>query len=99
MTDRITEHYQENPEGARLVSDEDIRGGQNRQAPGKKSAGSAAGKPDKSANPSKTDKSTKSTKTAKSAKSAKPVKSGKADGAEKAGGFQTGKAGEVRRVG
>ena len=77
MTDRITEHYQENPEGARLVSDEDIRGGQNRQAPGKKSAGSAAGKPDKSANPSKTDKSTKSTKTAKSAKSAKPVKSGK----------------------
>lgn len=26
MTDRITEHYQENPEGARLVSDEDIRG-------------------------------------------------------------------------
>ena len=28
MTDRITEHYQENPEGARLVSDEDIRGGQ-----------------------------------------------------------------------
>lgn len=91
MTDRITEHYQENPEGARLVSDEDIRGGQNRQAPGKKSAGSAAGKPekagkpDKSANPSKTDKSTKSTKTAKSAKSAKPVKSGKADGAEKAG--------------
>ena len=29
MTDRITEHYQENPEGARLVSDEDIRGGQN----------------------------------------------------------------------
>ena len=45
MTDRITEHYQENPEGARLGSDEDIRGGQNRQAPGKKSAGSAAGKP------------------------------------------------------
>ena len=91
MTDRITEHYQENPEGARLVSDEDIRGGQNRQAPGKKSAGSAAGKPekagkpDKSANPSKTDKSAKSTKTAKTAKSAKPVKSGKADGAEKAG--------------
>ena len=79
MTDRITEHYQENPEGARLVSDEDIRGGQNRQVPGKKSAGSAAGKPenagkpDKSANPSKT------------AKSAKPVKSGKADGAEKSG--------------
>ena len=86
MTDRITEHYQENPEGARLVSDEDIRGGQNRQAPGKKSAGSAAGKPDKSANPSQTDQSTKSTKTAKSAKSAKPVKSGKADGAEKAAG-------------
>lgn len=91
MTDRITEHYQENPEGARLVSDEDIRGGQNRQAPGKKSAGSAAGKPekagkpDKSANPSKTDKSAKSTKTAKTAKSAKPVKSGKADGAEKSG--------------
>lgn len=91
MTDRITEHYQENPEGARLVSDEDIRGGQNRQAPGKKSAGSAAGKPekagkpDKSANHSKTDKSAKSTKTAKTAKSAKPVKSGKADGAEKSG--------------
>lgn len=91
MTDRITEHYQENPEGARLVSDEDIRGGQNRQTPGKKSAGSAAGKPekagkpDKSANPSKTDKSAKSTKTAKTAKSAKPVKSGKADGAEKSG--------------
>lgn len=91
MTDRITEHYQENPEGARLVSDEDIRGGQNRHAPGKKSAGSAAGKPekagkpDKSANPSKTDKSAKSTKTAKTAKSAKPVKSGKADGAEKSG--------------
>lgn len=91
MTDRITEHYQENPEGARLVSDEDIRGGQNRQATGKKSAGSAAGKPekagkpDKSANPSKTDKSAKSTKTAKTAKSAKPVKSGKADGAEKSG--------------
>lgn len=91
MTDRITEHYQENPEGARLVSDEDIRGGQNRQAPGKKSAGSAAGKPekagkpDKSANPSKTDKSAKSTKTAKTAKSAKPVKSGKADGDEKSG--------------
>lgn len=91
MTDRITEHYQENPGGARLVSDEDIRGGQNRQAPGKKSAGSAAGKPekagkpDKSANPSKTDKSAKSTKTAKTAKSAKPVKSGKADGAEKSG--------------
>lgn len=91
MTDRITEHYQENPEGARLVSDEDIRGGQDRQAPGKKSAGSAAGKPekagkpDKSANPSKTDKSAKSTKTAKTAKSAKPVKSGKADGAEKSG--------------
>lgn len=94
MTDRITEHYQENPEGARLVSDEDIRGGQNRQAPGKKSAGSAAGKPEKAgkpdksanpSNPSKTDKSTKSTKTAKSAKSAKPVKSGKADGAEKSG--------------
>ena len=91
MTDRITEHYQENPEGARLVSDEDIRGGQNRQAPGKKSTGSAAGKPekagkpDKSANPSKTDKSAKSTKTAKTAKSAKPVKSGKADGAEKSG--------------
>lgn len=94
MTDRITEHYQENPEGARLVSDEDIRGGQNRQAPGKKSAGSAAGKPEKAgkpdksanpSNPSKTDKSAKSTKTAKTAKSAKPVKSGKADGAEKSG--------------
>ena len=91
MTDRITEHYQENPEGARLVSDEDIRGGQNRQAPGKKSAGSAAGKPekagkpDKSANPSKTDKSAKSAKSTKTAKSAKPVKSGKADGAEKSG--------------
>ena len=103
MTDRITEHYQENPEGARLVSDEDIRGGQNRQAPGKKSAGSAAekpekaGKPDKSANPSnpsKTDKSTKSTKTAKSAKSAKPVKSGKADGAEKAGTSKQAKPGK-----
>ena len=94
MTDRITEHYQENPEGARLVSDEDIRGGQNRQAPGKKSAGSAAGKPDKSANPSKTDKSTKSTKTAKSAKSAKPVKSGKADGAEKAGASKQAKPGK-----
>lgn len=100
MTDRITEHYQENPEGARLVSDEDIRGGQNRQAPGKKSAGSAAGKPekagkpDKSANPSKTDKSNKSTKTAKSAKSAKPVKSGKADGAEKAGGSKQAKPGK-----
>ena len=97
MTDRITEHYQENPEGARLVSDEDIRGGQNRQAPGKKSAGSAAGKPekagkpDKSANPSKTDKSTKSTKTAKSAK---PVKSGKADGAEKAGASKQAKPGK-----
>ena len=94
MTDRITEHYQENPEGARLVSDEDIRGGQNRQAPGKKSAGSAAGKPekagkpDKSANPSKTDKSTKSTKTAKSAK---PVKSGKA---EKAGASKQAKPGK-----
>ena len=100
MTDRITEHYQENPEGARLVSDEDIRGGQNRQAPGKKSAGSAAGKPekagkpDKPANPSKTDKSTKSTKTAKSAKSAKPVKSGKADGAEKAGASKQAKPGK-----
>lgn len=100
MTDRITEHYQENPGGARLVSDEDIRGGQNRQAPGKKSAGSAAGKPekagkpDKSANPSKTDKSTKSTKTAKSAKSAKPVKSGKADGAEKAGASKQAKPGK-----
>ena len=100
MTDRITEHYQENPAGARLVSDEDIRGGQNRQAPGKKSAGSAAGKPekagkpDKSANPSKTDKSTKSTKTAKSAKSAKPVKSGKADGAEKAGASKQAKPGK-----
>lgn len=100
MTDRITEHYQENPEGARLVSDEDIRGGQNRQAPGKKSAGSAAGKPekagkpDKSANPSKTDKSAKSTKTAKTAKSAKPVKSGKADGAEKAGASKQAKPGK-----
>lgn len=100
MTDRITEHYQENPEGARLVSDEDIRGGQNRQAPGKKSAGSAAekpekaGKPDKSANPSKTDKSTKSTKTAKSAKSAKPVKSGKADSTEKAGASKQAKPGK-----
>lgn len=97
MTDRITEHYQENPEGARLVSDEDIRGGQNRQAPGKKSAGSAAGKPekagkpDKSANPSKTDKSAKSTKTAKSAK---PVKSGKADGAEKSGASKQAKPGK-----
>lgn len=96
MTDRITEHYQENPEGARLVSDEDIRGGQNRQAPGKKSAGSAAGKPDKSANPSKTDKSTKSTKTAKSAK---PVKSGKADGAEKAGGSKQAKPGKSAKSG
>ena len=103
MTDRITEHYQENPEGARLVSDEDIRGGQNRQAPGKKSAGSAAGKPEKAgkpdksanpSNPSKTDKSTKSTKTAKSAKSAKPVKSGKADGAEKAGASKQAKPGK-----
>lgn len=103
MTDRITEHYQENPEGARLVSDEDIRGGQNRQAPGKKSAGSAAekpekaGKPDKSANPanpSKTDKSTKSTKSTKTAKSAKPVKSGKADGAEKAGASKQAKPGK-----
>lgn len=82
MTDRITEHYQENPEGARLVSDEDIRGGQNRQAPGKKSAGSAAGKPEKAGKP---DKSANPSKTDKSAKSAKPVKSGKADGAEKAG--------------
>lgn len=100
MTDRITEHYQENPEGARLVSDEDIRGGQNRQAPGKKSAGSAAGKPEKAgkpdksanpSNPSKTDKSTKSTKTAKSAK---PVKSGKADGAEKAGASKQAKPGK-----
>lgn len=97
MTDRITEHYQENPEGARLVSDEDIRGGQNRQAPGKKSAGSAAGKPenagkpDKSANHSKTDKSAKSTKTAKSAK---PVKSGKADGAEKSGASKQAKPGK-----
>ena len=97
MTDRITEHYQENPEGARLVSDEDIRGCQNRQAPGKKSAGSAAekpekaGKPDKSANPSKTDKSTKSTKTAKSAK---PVKSGKADSTEKAGASKQAKPGK-----
>ena len=89
MTDRITEHYQENPEGARLVSDEDIRGGQNRQAPGKKSAGSAAGKPDKSANPSKT---------AKSAKSAKPVKSGKADGAEKAGASKQAKPGKSQSV-
>lgn len=96
MTDRITEHYQENPEGARLVSDEDIRGGQNRQAPGKKSAGSAAGKPDKSANPSKTDKSNKSTKTAKSAK---PVKSGKADGAEKAGGSKQAKPGKSAKSG
>ena len=103
MTDRITEHYQENPEGARLVSDEDIRGGQNRQTPGKKSAGSAAGKPekagkpDKSANPSKTDKSAKSTKTAKTAKtakSAKPVKSGKADGAEKSGASKQAKPGK-----
>jgi len=103
MTDRITEHYQENPEGARLVSDEDIRGGQNRQTPGKKSAGSAAGKPEKAgkpdksanpSNPSKTDKSTKSTKTAKSAKSAKPVKSGKADGAEKAGASKQAKPGK-----
>lgn len=100
MTDRITEHYQENPEGARLVSDEDIRGGQNRQAPGKKSAGSAAGKPekagkpDKSANPSKTDKSTKSTKTAKSAKPVKSGKSGKADGAEKAGASKQAKPGK-----
>ena len=100
MTDRITEHYQENPEGARLVSDEDIRGGQNRQTPGKKSAGSAAGKPEKAgkpdksanpSNPSKTDKSTKSTKTAKSAK---PVKSGKADGAEKAGASKQAKPGK-----
>lgn len=82
MTDRITEHYQENPEGARLVSDEDIRGGQNRQTPGKKSAGSAAGKPEKAGKP---DKSANPSKTDKSAKSAKPVKSGKADGAEKAG--------------
>ena len=97
MTDRITEHYQENPEGARLVSDEDIRGGQNRQTPGKKSAGSAAGKPEKAgkpdksanpSNPSKTDKSTKSTKTAKSAK---PVK---ADGAEKAGASKQAKPGK-----
>ncbi len=96
MTDRITEHYQENPEGARLVSDEDIRGGQNRQAPGKKSACSAAGKPDKSANPSKTDKSNKSTKTAKSAK---PVKSGKADGAEKAGGSKQAKPGKSAKSG
>ena len=102
MTDRITEHYQENPEGARLVSDEDIRGGQNRQAPGKKSAGSAAGKPekagkpDKSANPSKTDKSAKSTKTAKSAK---PVKSGKADGAEKAGTSKQAKPGKSAKSG
>lgn len=97
MTDRITEHYQENPEGARLVSDEDIRGGQNRQAPGKKSAGSAAGKPEKAgkpdksanpSNPSKTDKSTKSTKTAKS------VKSGKADSTEKAGASKQAKPGK-----
>lgn len=103
MTDRITEHYQENPEGARLVSDEDIRGGQNRQAPGKKSAGSAAGKPEKAgkpdksanpSNPSKTDKSTKSTKTAKSAKSAKSVKSGKADSTEKAGASKQAKPGK-----
>ena len=100
MTDRITEHYQENPEGARLVSDEDIRGGQNRQAPGKKSAGSAAekpekaGKPDKSANPSNPSKTDKSTKTTKSAKSAKSVKSGKADSAEKAGASKQAKPGK-----
>ena len=44
MTDRITEHYQENPEGARLVSDEDIRGGQNRQASREEVCGLCGGK-------------------------------------------------------
>lgn len=74
MTDRITEHYQENPEGARLVSDEDIRGGQNRQAPGKKSSGSAAGKSEKAGKSDKSAKPAKSTKEARAAKTAKEDK-------------------------
>ena len=106
MTDRITEHYQENPEGARLVSDEDIRGGQNRQAPGKKTAGSAAGKSekagksDKSVKSTKADKSTKGDKPEKSARSVKsagsgePVKSGKT-----AKSAKTGKADGAEKAG
>lgn len=92
MTDRITEHYQENPEGARLVSDEDIRGGQNRQAPGKKSAGSAAGKSEKAG---KSDKSVKSTKADKSTKGDKPEKSARS--VKSAGSGETVKSGKTAK--
>ena len=80
MTDRITEHYQENPEGARLVSDEDIPA-QGRSASGKNKSTKAAGASEKQERSGRPAKSAKPTKTAKTAKSAKKSEPGKSDGA------------------
>ena len=85
MTNRITEHYQENPEGARLVSDNIP--GKNIQAvsgkpaeagtrggPGKKNAAGKSGKPSGECKPSgvsKPDRSARPVKTEKTAKTGK----------------------------
>ena len=94
MTDRITEHYQENPEGARLVSDENIPGGNGRSASGtsgKKKPESSAEKKAKSGKASKAEssKTDKAAKSGKAAKSAKPAKSDETARSAKSG---TGKA-------
>lgn len=74
MTDRITEHYQENPEGARLVSDDELRSGQPRgSVSSRKKTESAAGS-------GKADKASKASKSSKSAKSGKAVKSAESSG-------------------
>lgn len=78
MIDRITEHYQENPEGARLVSDDELRSGQPRgSVSSRKKTESAAGsgKVSKTSTPSKSSKSAKSGKAVKSAESSE-VKGG-----------------------
>lgn len=78
MTDIMTEHYQENPEGARLVSNDEIRVGKSGSASAKKNAKSAAGKSKKQVRSDKRENPVKPENTAKkqrgSSKAVKPAK-------------------------